>query len=89
MRGCSAGNLLVPFATKKTLENVLLTCSDLALLAGSFALLGHYSGNVANALDAVLGFAKRRIDSRHLNAVSRLDHTAQVRCTQNSRDQDT
>lgn len=30
-------------------------CSDLAALAGSFALLGHYSGDVSQALDAVLG----------------------------------
>lgn len=58
---------------------VTVTNSDLAELAGSFALLGHYSGEVAQLLDAVLGFAKRRIDSRHLNAVSRLDHTAQAR----------
>lgn len=69
--------------------------------------MGHYSGDVSQALDAVLGelrcishcrlecdtlpldasecealhcagFARRRIDARHLNAVSRLDHTAQV-----------
>ena len=84
-----------------------LCCSDLTALAGSFALMGHYSGDVSQALDAVLGelrrrspcrlecdtlpldavergalpragFARRRIDARHLNAVSRLDHTAQV-----------
>lgn len=42
------------------------------------AVLGHYSADVAALLDAVGGFVVRRLRARHLNAMSRLDHTAQV-----------
>ena len=43
------------------------------------AVLGHRSPAVAALLDAVCGFVVRRLRARHLNAMSRLDHTAQVR----------
>mmetsp|Transcript_14488 Transcript_14488/g.43795 ORF Transcript_14488/g.43795 Transcript_14488/m.43795 type:complete len:537 (-) Transcript_14488:200-1810(-) len=51
---------------------------DCAALVAAVAVLGHYSADVAALLDAVGGFVVRRLRARHLNAMSRLDHTAQL-----------